>query len=98
MNPVQLGNFTGQFVGSLLFAVVWLIICKAVPSLRKQLGVSYGVAVVFAFVPPLVTTDGLSIAGILAAGLCAVLLFWQYKRAKAKLLVEANKVNTPQNS
>ncbi len=87
MSAGQLGYLAGAFAMSLLFAAVWLIICKVVPPLRRKLGVSYGIAIALAFLPALLTigaSDAIHL-NFLGAFLCAGLLFWQYKRAQAKL-------------
>jgi hypothetical protein len=86
MGPGQLGYMVGAFATSLLFAVVWLIICRIIPPLRKRIGVSYGVAIALAFVPSFVTVGGPNVFNIIGALLCVGLLFWQYKRAKKKQL------------
>lgn len=95
MNAVQLGMFVGSFATSLLFAVVWLLICKAIPPLRRRLGISYGVAIVLGFMPLLITIGGPSVSNVIAALLCGGLLFWQYTRAKAKLRVSESSNVTP---
>ena len=83
MNATQLGMFVGSFFTSLLLAVVWLLICKAISPLRRRPGISYGVAIVLGFVPSVITIGGPSVSNVLAALLCGGLLFWQYNRAKA---------------
>jgi hypothetical protein len=84
MSVGQFGYLIGAFAMSLLFAVVWLIICKAIPPLRRKIGVSYGVAIALAFVPSLVTVGGPNILNIIGTLLCVGLLFWQFKRAQTK--------------
>jgi hypothetical protein len=99
MSAGQLGYLAGAFAISLFFATVWLIICKVIPPLRRKLGVSYGVAIALAFLPALITI-GVSDAiylNFLGAFLCAGLLFWQYKRAQAKLNV-LSKVSNEQTT
>jgi hypothetical protein len=90
MSAGQFGYLIGAFAMSLLFAVVWLIICKTIPPLRRKLGVSYGVAIALSFVPSLVTVGGPSILNIIGTLLCAGLLFWQFKRAQKKQQVSIN--------
>ena len=85
MNFAQLGYYFSQFVMSLLFASVYLLISKMIPSMKNKPGPSYTIAIILAFAPPFVSADGTSVSGIIAALLCAVLIFWQYKRAKKKL-------------
>ena len=36
MSAGQFGYIIGAFAMSLLFAVVWLIICKVIPPIRKN--------------------------------------------------------------
>ena len=85
MSAGQLGYIIGAFAMSLLFAAIWLIICKAIPTLRKKPAISYCVAIALAFVPSLVTIGGPNIFNIIGTLMCAVLLFWQFKRAQKKL-------------
>lgn len=84
MNAVEFGSFLGSFAMSLLFAAVWLLICKTISPLRRRPGISYGIAVAFSFIPSLVTIGGPSVSNVLAALLCAGLLAGQYSRAKEK--------------
>jgi len=96
MGPAQVGQMLGAFATSLLFAVVWLIICRVIPPLRKRLGVSYGVAIALALVPPIVTVGGPNLLNIVGALLCVGLLVWQYRRAKKKMLASASQVADPE--
>ena len=95
MNPAQVGMFVGSFMVSLFFAVVWLLICKAIPPMRRKPGVSYGVAIGLAFVPAFVTIGGPTFWNVLAALLCAGLMYWQYTRAKAKLQSQVSSTTEP---
>ncbi|MHB8425830.1 MAG: hypothetical protein ACYDB9_11905 [Gammaproteobacteria bacterium] len=90
MSAGQFGYLVGAFAMALLFAVVWLIICKVIPPLRRKLGVSYGIAMALAFVPSLITVGGPNIFNLIGSLLCVGLLFWQYKRAQKKLLASAS--------
>jgi len=38
------GGLVGGFFSVLVLPMVWLLFCKAIPSLRKNLAVSYGIA------------------------------------------------------
>jgi hypothetical protein len=40
----ELSSLVGGFFLGLVLPVVWLFFCKAIPSLRKNLAVSYGIA------------------------------------------------------
>lgn len=84
MSAGQIGYIIGAFAMSLLFSVVWLIICKVIPPLRKKLNISYAVAIGLAFVPSLVTIGGPNILNIIGTLLCAGLLFWQFRREQKK--------------
>lgn len=86
MSAGQFGYVIGAFAISLLLAAVWLIVCKAIPPLRRRLAISYGVAIALAFVPSLITIDGPNILNIIGTLLCTGLLFWQFKRAQKKKL------------
>ena len=83
--PELIGAFVGAFAVSLLFAALWLIVCKIIPSMRRRVGVSYSVAIVLAFLPPLIRLGGPNYIGLWAALLCAGLLFWDYKRTIARV-------------
>ncbi len=87
MSASMLGYLLGSFAMSLLFAAVWLIICKVIPSLRTNLKASYGSAIGLSFVPALLSAGVSNTAGVnfLGAFLCGIFLFWQYKRAQSKL-------------
>jgi hypothetical protein len=95
MGPAQFGYMLGAFATSLLFAVVWLIICRIIPPLRKRLEVSYGVAIALALVPSIVTVGGPNLLNVVGALLCVGLLVWQYKRAQKKRLASASQANDP---
>lgn len=80
------GYVIGQFVMFLLVAAIWLIITKLIPPLRRRPGISYGVAMVLVVLLAL-TQIGLSPSlafTALAAVICEALLFWQYRRDRAK--------------
>lgn len=78
------GMFLGAFIVSLLVAVVWLIIAKIVPPLKRQPKLSYPIAMGLALGIQLVNINGPSAHGLLAALACCGLLFLQMKRAQAK--------------
>jgi len=89
MGPAQIGFVIGAFALALLFAAVWLIFSMAVPGLRRNPDVSYGVAMVLAVLPTLMTATGINIYNIAGSGLCVLLLIWQLCRAKARLAAAA---------
>ena len=80
-----LTELIGAFAVSLLFAALWLIVCKIIPPMRRRVGVSYSVAIVLAFLPPLIRLGGPNYIGLWAALLCVGLLFWDYKRTIARV-------------
>lgn len=86
MSAGLIGYFVGSFAMSLLFAAIWLIICKVMPPMKMKPGVAYGVAMALAFVPPLLTigVSDVIVVNFVAAFACVGLLFWQYKRGQAK--------------
>ena len=85
------GYFIGAILLSLLFGAVGLIICSAIPPLRKNIGVSHGIAIALTFVPSFVTIDGPNIMDISGSLFSAGLLFWRYKRKQKKLLSSINR-------
>ncbi len=97
---MRIGHFIGFFLGTLILPVVWLIICKVIPPLRRRPGVSYGIAIALAFLPSLgfiarSFPSQLVASELLVGLLCAALLFWQYTRAKAKLRRAPSNSETP---
>ena len=84
-----IGFFLGSFMGSLFLAAIWLIIAKLSlrPPTRRNIAISYGIAMALAFVPQLLLfrIGGVTFVGILASFVCIALLFWQYKRELIKL-------------
>lgn len=101
----MVARFVGVFLGTLVLPVVWLIICRVIPPLRRRPGVSCGIGIALAFLPSSsavlalmrrnwVPLDFLA-ALLLAFLLCSALLLWQYTRAKAKLLEAPSKSATP---
>lgn len=91
MGAAQIGFVIGSFALALLFAAVWLIFCMVIPGLRKNPDVSYGVAMVLAVLPALMTATGINIYNIAGSGLCIALLVWQLRRAKTRLAAAAAK-------
>lgn len=89
MGSAQFGAFIGSFAISLLFAVVWLLVTLLIPPIRRRPVVSYGVSMAVAFLPTFITMGGPDASNLLAAALCAALLFWQLRRAQAKLAAKA---------
>lgn len=79
-----LGMFIGALLVSLLVAVVWLIITKLIPPLKRNPKVAYGIAMALAVAIQLVQISGLSVPGLLAALACCGVLFLQMKRALAR--------------
>lgn len=84
MGAGQLGYLIGSFGMSLFIAVVWLLICKVIPAMRRKIASSYGIAMALALVPGFISVSGINIYNIVGAFLCIALLFWQMKRAQAR--------------
>ncbi len=78
------GMFLGAFLVSLLVAVIWLIIAKMIPPLKRQPKWAYLIAMGLAVVIQLISIDGPSVHGLLGALACCALLFMQMKRAQAR--------------
>jgi hypothetical protein len=81
MGPAQFGYLIGSFAIAILFAAVWLILCRFVPALRRRAGVSYGVAAGLACVPALLQPDFPNWLSLEGTAICLVLLSWGYTRA-----------------
>jgi hypothetical protein len=79
-----IGMFIGAFVVSLLVAVVWLIVSKLIPPLKRNPKAAYGTAMALAVAVQLIKIDGVSVPGLLGALACCGLLFLQMKRALAR--------------
>lgn len=90
MAAAGMGMFIGAFVVSLLVAVVWLIITKFVPPLKRNPKLAYLIAMVLAVAIQLVQIAGVSVPGLLGALACCGLLALQMKRAQAKLASASN--------
>lgn len=91
---VALGSFVGAFFAILLIPVVWLLICMAIPPLRRRPALSYGIATTLAVVAGLLSLLGggnLVITGS-AAVLAVALLIWQGVRAQRKAQAKAGGV------
>jgi len=44
LGSLVVGGLVGGFFSGLVLPMVWLLFCNAIPSLRKNLAVSYGIA------------------------------------------------------
>jgi hypothetical protein len=85
MNPALIGAFVGAFCASLFVAAIWLIICMIIPPLKRRPVASYGIAMVLGGGLQLIIYGGPDVHNYIAALLVVVILYWQMKRAKAKL-------------
>jgi 4-amino-4-deoxy-L-arabinose transferase-like glycosyltransferase len=79
---VVLGHFLASFISALAIAGIWVAICRFVPALRRK-PMASRVAVVLAFVPILITADGLRNIDLVACLLAAGLVYWYVKGASA---------------
>jgi uncharacterized membrane protein YagU involved in acid resistance len=79
----MVGMFVGAFIVSLLVAVVWLIVAKLIPPLKRNPKAAYGAAMALAVAVQLIQINGVSAQGLLGALACCGLLFLQMKRALA---------------
>jgi hypothetical protein len=80
MGETQVSAFIGQIVLALLLAVGWLVIAKVIPSLRRRIGVSYGIASAVALLACLVPFDGPTSTRFFASLFVVAILFVQSKR------------------
>lgn len=91
MSAGMVGYVIGQFVMFLLVAAIWLIITKLIPPLRRRPGISYGVAMVLVVLLALTqigVSSSLALTAV-AVVVCEALLFWQYRRDRAKQAKQA---------
>jgi multisubunit Na+/H+ antiporter MnhE subunit len=85
MSPGIVGGFIGSIAISLGIAAIWLILSMLIPPLRRNPGVSYAVAMALALLVQAVSLDRGNILNWIAALLVVAVLYWQMRRAKAKL-------------
>lgn len=77
--------FIGAFLVSLVFAVIWLIVASLIPPLKRRPVGTHLIAMALAVAPQFLNLSGPTTYGLIAAIACCVLLYWQMKRAQAKL-------------
>lgn len=97
MSEMQIAMFAVQFGAALFFAVIWLIICKTIRSLRRRLGFSYGIASLIALLTCLVSVEGPTLSALIASFLVIVIIYWQWKRALKKQSFEAHTIISYEN-
>jgi hypothetical protein len=97
MGEAQLTIFGEQFVAALLAAVIWLVICRAIRSLRMRPGFSYTIASALVLATCLVLPNGLAPAGIVAAVIVLAILYLFYKRALRKHSFDAATIISYEN-
>ena len=98
MNPVAIGELVGAFAVMIGVAAVWLIVCYAIPPLRRRPRVAYIVAMILATSMALVMN--LTGTWVGAAILCVALLYWPLRRAERRQLVarQLARLGTPMKS
>jgi len=86
VNSTIIGQFIGSFAISMGFAVIWLIIVKIIPSLRKKSPKdTYVIAMIIGALPVLLMYGDAGPVNYAATVVCIVILLWQKKRAEALL-------------
>lgn len=83
------GMFVGAFLVSLLLAALWLIAAMLIPPLRKRPTLTHAIAMAVAVIAQFLNMGGPTVHGLLAAAACCALLYWQMKRAQARLAVQS---------
>jgi hypothetical protein len=83
--------FFEAFIFCIVFAGIWMIICLPFPPLRRSPGLSYGGAMVFAFIPVWIGPGGVTGNSFIGWLLAAGVLFWRYNAAKARQQAESGK-------
>jgi hypothetical protein len=81
MNYFLLGQMIGQMTAALILPIVWLVITRIVPPLRRQIALSYKIAMVLAwpsaFLNPRVTpNDSMTTPDLLLASLAATAILY----------------------
>lgn len=89
---VEIGMFVAQFALALLFAAVWLMICKALPGLRRKVGFRYGIASALALLACLPPFGGPLPYRFVAGILVVALLYLRWKHALRKYSMEADTI------
>ena len=82
MTAFTLGALVGDFVGTIIFGVIWLVLCKLIKPLRQRPHVSYGIALsltVLSGLVAMVVDQGLTT--IVGGFFGYLFMFWQYERA-----------------
>jgi hypothetical protein len=92
MAAAQIGVFIWQLALALLPAWAWLVICRLMRSLRKRVGFSYFIAAVLVLLSSLLTHNGLTLPGMLAGFVAAIVLYVQWKKALKNRSLEANTI------
>lgn len=82
MGAGMVGNYIGTVLASLFLPLVWLIVARLVPPLRRSPGVANAVAVALAWFAAFASARGAGSAGpaIVAAVMAAALFYWNYRR------------------
>ena len=83
MSAGEIGNFVGGLASPIIVAAAWVIIVKLVRPFKRRPGLSYLVAVIFAWLvvlPSLVISKNPSMGAVIGAALVMVLSWWFYKK------------------
>jgi drug/metabolite transporter (DMT)-like permease len=87
MTAALIGQLVGMFAAMLGVAAIWLLICYAIPSLRRRPRLTYIAAMVLVAGMAFVSIEGVTGTSLGAAILCVALLYWQMRRAERRRLV-----------
>lgn len=91
------GIFAWQFALALLPAWAWLIICKLLPRLRTMVGLTYCIAAIVVLLSCLLSRNGLTMPGTLAAAFAEIVVYLRWKTALRNRSLEVNTIMNYQN-
>jgi hypothetical protein len=97
MGQAHLSIFIEQFAAALVIAVVWLVICKLVPRLRRRTGSAYLAAAMLAVAACLAVSGGVTPIALVAAVAVLTILYLLYKRALKKRSFDAATIISYEN-
>lgn len=92
MEKAQVSMVVAQFAVALLSAAIWLMICKALPGLRRRISFRYGVASALALITCLLPLDAPLPFRLAASILVVAVLYIRWKHALRKYSMEADTI------
>ena len=87
MNPASIGELLGMCAIMIVVAAAWLIICYAIPPLRRKARVTHIVAMILTAGLAFLPVGGPTGTSIGAAMLCIAILYWQMRRVERRQVI-----------